>query len=104
MFGGPRQKGSWRPLHPRSRVHFPGLNITPSDIIRFPPRVAGLFRTQRAHVSYPDPSTSQLRMDYITATLEGDCKKSMTDGMLIVCTRDRQLDRNSFNVLMVMAS
>ena len=50
VFGGPRQKGSWRPLHPRSRVHFPGLNITPSDIIRFPPCVAGLFRTQRTHV------------------------------------------------------
>ena len=32
-----------------SRVHFPGLDITPSDIIRFPPRVVGLFRTQRAH-------------------------------------------------------
>ena len=46
MFGGPRQKGSWRPLHPRSRVYFPGLNLTPSDIIRFPPRVPGLFRTQ----------------------------------------------------------
>ena len=28
-----------------SRVHFPGLDITPSDIIRFPPRVVGLFRT-----------------------------------------------------------
>ena len=63
MFGGPRQKGSWRSLHPRSRVHFPGLNITPYNIIRFPPRVAGLFRTQRAHACnffYEDTHAKEL--------------------------------------------
>ena len=59
-------------------------------------------KCERIVVSYPDPSTSQLRMDYITATLELGSGKvtAVTDGMLIVCTRDRQLDRNSIHILM----
>ena len=41
-----------------------------------------------------------------TRVWESDCTKSVTDGMLIVCTRDMRLDRNSIHtlILMVMAN
>ena len=36
-----------------------------------------------------------------TRVWESDCKKSVTNGMLIVCTRGRRLDRNySIHILM----
>ena len=57
----------WRPYRQTICIsHFPGLNITPSDIEsfgRFPPRVAGLFRTQRAHACkniYEDTHAKEL--------------------------------------------
>ena len=77
MFGGPRQKKRVLvALHPRSRVHFPVLSITPSDIIRFPPRVAGLFRKQRAHAC---KLLMKLHMKAIFLVLASTAENESTD-------------------------
>ena len=56
-----RQIGSWQPLH----LAFSGFehNSFRYRVIRFPPRVAGLFRTQRAHACkkfYEDTHAKEL--------------------------------------------
>ena len=53
-------------------VHFNRLLVVPPLYSSFTSRWQIVLSVDKCSlvVSYPDPSTSQLRMDYITATLE----------------------------------